>query len=174
MRAFWAAGYEATSTQDLCAATGLGRSSVYNTFASKHDLFEKALVRYMETKSTAAEAVLASARPVREKVRVLLWRAVDGEPEDPVGCLVVNAMVELAPKDSRIAALLARDYDRRLEALRVALEAGRRAGEIAADRDPRQLAHFVISSITGLVVLARSGADRSALEAVATSVLAAL
>ncbi|NUS02366.1 MAG: helix-turn-helix transcriptional regulator, partial [Nonomuraea sp.] len=43
MRAFWDAGYEATSTQDLCAATGLGRSSIYNTFAGKRDLFERAL-----------------------------------------------------------------------------------------------------------------------------------
>ena len=48
MEAFWAAGYEATSTQDLCDATGLGRSSIYNTFKSKHDLFERALARYME------------------------------------------------------------------------------------------------------------------------------
>src|SRR5690606_8821359 len=47
MRAFWRRGYEATSTQDLCAATGLGRSSVYNAFDSKRELFTRALRRYM-------------------------------------------------------------------------------------------------------------------------------
>lgn len=48
MHAFWANGYEATSTQDLCEATGLGRSSIYNTFSSKHDLFKRSLARYIE------------------------------------------------------------------------------------------------------------------------------
>ncbi|HEY4569169.1 MAG TPA: TetR/AcrR family transcriptional regulator, partial [Kribbella sp.] len=43
MRLFWTSGYEATSTQDLCAATGLGRSSVYNTFTSKKALFQRTL-----------------------------------------------------------------------------------------------------------------------------------
>jgi AcrR family transcriptional regulator len=49
MRLFWTSGYEATSTQDLCEATGLGRSSIYNTFTSKRDLFDRALRRYTES-----------------------------------------------------------------------------------------------------------------------------
>ncbi|WP_228807159.1 TetR/AcrR family transcriptional regulator, partial [Nocardia cyriacigeorgica] len=57
MRAFWSAGYEATSTQDLCAATGLGRSSIYNTFTSKHDLFERAHHPKMAVKNPATEQV---------------------------------------------------------------------------------------------------------------------
>jgi AcrR family transcriptional regulator len=47
MRAFWVAGFEATSTEQLCAATGLQRGSLYNAFTGKHDLLVAVLERYM-------------------------------------------------------------------------------------------------------------------------------
>ena len=43
MRLFWRVGYEAASLPDLEAATGLARSSLYNAFGSKRDLYLKAL-----------------------------------------------------------------------------------------------------------------------------------
>ncbi|NUT44101.1 MAG: TetR/AcrR family transcriptional regulator [Thermoactinospora sp.] len=171
MRAFWDAGYEATSTQDLCAATGLGRSSIYNTFAGKRDLFERALRRYQEERTTALIELMASDLPVREKVRTVLWHAVDPEAGDPAGCLVVYALVELAPHDAEIAALLRRDGERRVEALRGAIERGRALGELGADKDPLALAHFVVTTVSGLRVAARGGAGRDVLEAVARTAL---
>jgi len=174
MRAFWSAGYEATSTQDLCAATGLGRSSIYNTFRSKRDLFEQALTRYMTERTDSALALLAEDRPVREKIRALLRHTADAPDDDPLGCLVVNSMVELGPRDEHVAALLRADQERRFAALRDALAAGRAAGEIAKDKDPAALALFVMSSINGLRVMARAGADRATLESVAEVALTAI
>jgi AcrR family transcriptional regulator len=174
MRAFWSAGYEATSTQDLCAATGLGRSSIYNTFHSKRDLFERALTRYMAERTDSTLALLAERRPVREKIRTLLRHTADAPDDDPLGCLVVNSMVELGPTDEHVAALLRADQDRRFSALRDALAAGRAAGEIAKDKDLAALALFVMSSINGLRVMARAGADRATLESVAEVALTAI
>ncbi|MER7501654.1 TetR/AcrR family transcriptional regulator [Nonomuraea pusilla] len=174
MRAFWAAGYEATSTQDLCAATGLGRSSVYNTFDSKHDLFGRALRRYMDQKNAALAELMESDLPVREKMRTLLWHAVEPDPGDPAGCLVVNTLVELGPRDPEIAEMLRRDTETRLRLLRAAFESGRARGEIGADRDPVALAHFVIATVSGMRVARRGGADREALEAIASTALTAL
>ncbi|MFC6878352.1 MULTISPECIES: TetR/AcrR family transcriptional regulator [Actinomadura] len=174
MRTFWASGYEATSTEELCRATGLGRSSIYNAFKSKHDLFEKALRRYMDEMTGDVVAILESDLPVRERVRAVLRRAVDTEAGDLPGCLVVNAMVELAPRDARVAAMLERDYAVRRDALEAAIESGRRAGEIAADRDAAGLAHFVIATVSGMRVAARAGADRRALEGIAASAMNAL
>ncbi|MEU4228827.1 TetR/AcrR family transcriptional regulator [Nonomuraea sp. NPDC026600] len=174
MRAFWSAGYEGTSTKDLCDATGLGRSSIYNTFKSKHDLFEKALRRYMDSKTAWLTELLDGDLPVREKVRVLLWQAVDVEVGDPVGCLVVNSLVELAPRDPEVALQLRRDGDRRLAALRAAFEVGHSRGEVEAAKDPVALAQFVVAAISGMRVMARGGADRAALEAVAKITLDAI
>ncbi|MEQ4719906.1 TetR/AcrR family transcriptional regulator [Nonomuraea sp. B19D2] len=171
MRAFWSAGYEATSTQELCAATGLGRSSIYNTFASKHDLFEKALRRYMEQRNAALAELLDADLPLKEKIRTVLWWAVDPDPGEPPGCLVVNSMTELAPHDPQIAALLRRDNDRRRQMVRAAIETGRARGEIDPDKDPLALAHFVFATVSGLRVAARGGTDRDGLESIAKTAL---
>ncbi|WP_378739446.1 TetR/AcrR family transcriptional regulator [Nocardia brasiliensis] len=174
MRAFWSAGYEATSTQDLCDATGLGRSSIYNTFTSKHDLFERALRRYMATKNAATFALLDGDESARAKMRALLWQVVEAPDADPLGCLVVNSMIELAPRDPAVAATLRADQELRLAALTAVLESGRRAGEIDKAKDARELAHFMNATIAGMRVAARGGAGRDALEAVATTALNAL
>ncbi len=166
MRVFWATGYQATSTEELCEATGLGRGSIYNAFTSKRDLFKRALQRYMDTMTTRQIALLESHLPVREKLRRLLYQAIDEEEQQRRGCLVVNTIVELAPCDPEIAELLCRDYNRRLEALRAAIDRGRRDGEIAADRDPTALAHFINATLGGMQVAARGGADRGVLEGI--------
>ncbi|TDD32038.1 TetR/AcrR family transcriptional regulator [Nonomuraea terrae] len=171
MRAFWNAGYEATSTQDLCAATGLGRSSIYNTFVGKRELFLKSLRRYTEQRNARLAEVMEGDLPIREKVRTVLWWAVDSDPADPPGCLVVNTAVELGPRDSEIAELVRRDGERRVEIMRAALERARARGELGPDKDPLALARFVSAAVGGLRVSARGGADRAALESIANITL---
>ncbi|MGW3343267.1 TetR/AcrR family transcriptional regulator [Nonomuraea rubra] len=173
MRAFWSAGYEATSTQDLCAATGLGRSSIYNTFASKHDLFERSLRHYMDERNAGLAELMEGELPIREKIRTVLWWAVEPDPRDPAGCLVVNSLVELGPRDPEIAELLRRDNDKRVGIVRTALEAARTRGELGADRDPLALARFLAATVSGLRVTARGGADRATLESIANTALSA-
>ncbi|MEV5315228.1 MULTISPECIES: TetR/AcrR family transcriptional regulator [unclassified Streptomyces] len=180
MRTFWEKGYEATSTQDLCDATGLGRSSIYNTFKSKHDLFERALAHYIDTMTTAQLALLEDTRlSGAERVRALFAWVVDGETEHraggrSLGCLTVNTTVELAGRDDRAAELLERDTARRLAALRAAVEAGRRDGSITSPRDSASLARFVNAAIGGMRVSSQGGADRATLEAIAEVTMDAL
>ncbi|MCK7628224.1 TetR/AcrR family transcriptional regulator [Streptomyces sp. RS10V-4] len=177
MEAFWAAGYEATSTQDLCDATGLGRSSIYNTFKSKHDLFERALARYMQRKNgELAELLESGDRTAREKLRALLQRVIDEEftrHPDGRGCLVVNTAVEVSSHDPSVAATLERDYGVRLEMVRAVIAAGQRDGDIDPGKDARTLAHLLIASVAGLRVSARAGVGRAALEGVADATLTA-
>ncbi|GAA4667065.1 TetR/AcrR family transcriptional regulator [Streptomyces youssoufiensis] len=178
--AFWVKGYEATSTQDLCSATGLGRSSIYNTFSSKHELFTRALARYMDVMTAGQVAVLEQVeRPAMERLRALFDVVIDGEFERrvegrSVGCLTVNTTVEIAGRDPEIAELLARDLERRLGAFRDVIEAGQRAGEISTARDADSLARFINAVIGGMRVSAQGGADREVLESVADTALVAL
>jgi TetR/AcrR family transcriptional repressor of nem operon len=180
MRTFWAQGYEATTTQDLCEATGLGRSSIYNTFTSKHELFRRALLRYIETTSAAQLAVLDDERrsPV-QRLRALFALIVDGEAANrrgdrSLGCLTVNTTVELAGRDPEATVLLERDLQRRMELLREVIAAGQRDGGIASTRDPAALARYLNAVIGGIRLAGRGGADTAVLRSIADTALDAL
>src|ERR671923_3003369 len=86
MHTFWEKGYEATSTQDLCEATGLGRSSIYNTFKSKQDLFERALAHYIDRMAAPQLSLLGDgALKGADRIRALLTLVVEGETEHRAG-----------------------------------------------------------------------------------------
>ena len=180
MRTFWENGYEATTTQDLCDATGLGRSSIYNTFTSKHELFKRALLHYIEMTTATQLAILEDeGRSAPERLRALLAVVVDGEMASrrdgrSIGCLTVNTTVELGGRDPEAASLLERDRERRVTALRVVIAAGQRAGELASSRDPDALARYLNAVIAGMRVAGQGGADRAVLQSIACAALDAL
>jgi TetR/AcrR family transcriptional repressor of nem operon len=180
MRTFWANGYEATTTRELCEATGLGRSSIYNTFASKHDLFERALARYIETTTAVHLAILNDhQQSAMERIRALFAMIIEAEQENRrdgrgLGCLTVNMTVELAGRDPVAARTLELDVERRLEAMRVVIATGQRDGDIASRRDPDALALYINTVIAGIRVAAQGGTDRAALEAITATAIDAL
>jgi AcrR family transcriptional regulator len=180
MRTFWANGYEATTTEDLCAATGLGRSSIYNTFSSKHELFRRSLLRYVEMMTTTQLGILEDeGRPPVERLRALFSAVIDGEMATrrdgrSIGCLTVNTTVELAGRDPEAAEIVGRDGERRAAALRIVIAAAQRGGEITSGRDPDALARYLNAVIGGMRVAGQGGADRAALQAIADTALDAL
>jgi AcrR family transcriptional regulator len=178
MHAFWTNGYETTSAGDLCKATGLGRSSIYNAFGSKRDLFRRALRRYTDNATAHQVETLTEPGPVLDKIRTLFDQVVTAEFDTNAGnrrgCLAVNTAVELGGRDAEITADLRRGFDLLLEALRFAFQEGQRGGEIVADKDPAALAEFVHGAISGMRVSACAGAPRSALENIAAVALTAL
>ncbi|MEV0648031.1 TetR/AcrR family transcriptional regulator [Phytomonospora sp. NPDC050363] len=175
MRVFWSQGYEATSTEALCTATGLGRSSIYNTFHSKHDLFARALEHYIQLTAESLTSVLDGEGTVRERLRRLLDVIVaDAVDSGRDGCLGVNSMIELGPRDDAVDAMLRKDKEWRIALLADAVRSGQRDGELAAGMDPVSVAHFVLSVIGGIRVAARSGNDRAVLQGIADVAMAAL
>ncbi|MGW6024088.1 TetR/AcrR family transcriptional regulator [Streptomyces sp. NPDC055099] len=180
MHAFWANGYEATSTQDLCEATGLGRSSIYNTFSSKHELFRRALARYMDSMTSVQVEILEDVeRSPMERLRALFQRVIDSEFEcrengHSIGCLTVNTTVELAGRDPEAAEMLAGDLAVRLAAMSAVIRTGQSGGDITSTRDAGDLAHFLNAVIGGMRVSAQGGVDRAALTAIAETALDAL
>ncbi|NJM84941.1 MAG: TetR/AcrR family transcriptional regulator [Leptolyngbyaceae cyanobacterium RM2_2_21] len=74
---FYAKGYEATTLDDLTAAMGIKRPSLYASFGNKEALFLQALERYGERSALETQKVLASQSKVREAVEAFLYLAAD-------------------------------------------------------------------------------------------------
>lgn len=111
MQIFWRQGYGATNLPDLLKAMGLTRGSFYKAFGDKRSVYLEALKRYDENNIAAAVQLLGNQElgDGRSRIEKLFEGAFDeSTPEnDRRGCLVCNAMVELAPSDPEVAQLTA-------------------------------------------------------------------
>ncbi len=175
MNAFWARGYEATSTEELCAATGLGRSSIYNTFSSKHELFRRALGHYTERGVRQRSAVVGRAPDGLGALRLLLTATIDDElGHHRRGCLVVNTIAEFGTSDPEVSAQVRVDTEAHLSELAHVARTGQADGSVTRDRDAGEIADFIHSTISGLRVMSRRGAERAALNGVAEIAIAAV
>jgi AcrR family transcriptional regulator len=179
-RVFWTKGFDGTTTEDLCEATGLGRSSIYNTFKSKPHLFRRSLEYYVDTMTDRQISVLRDETvDAPERIRRLLGVIIDGELANRrdgygAGCFTVNTITGLASKDVLVAETLDRDLQRRLDSLRSLLAVGKADGSITSPLDAHGLAWYVVSVIYGMRVSAQSGADEPVLRQIADATLAAL
>ena len=94
---FWEQGFEATSMSDIVDATGLSKSSLYNTFGSKDELFEKALNRYVDHRAGMLNEVLQKGEAGLADIETL-FDALLAEVlvmDDHRGCLAINTSTEL-------------------------------------------------------------------------------
>lgn len=178
MEVFWAQGYDATSLCDLLSAMGLSRSSLYETFGSKHELYLAALDHYNRTVTAKrVAAVIAAHDSAKAGIAAVFHGLIDSMVEAPggcCGCFVNNCAVEVAPRDPAAARRVCAGLDHVEAAFCDALGRARAAGEIPDDRDTQALARYLNSSLNGLMVMAKARPERAALEDVARIVLQAL
>ncbi len=174
MRVFWQKGYEAASLQDLLRATGLSKSSFYQSYGSKHELFTRSLLRYLRWMTDAMRAQLRQAPSGRRFIEDVFAEFTDAAADLADGCFVMNTATEFAGRDPAVATLV-RDGLVQFEAVfHEALVRAQQEGDLPADRDARALARYLVSSRSGLKTLARAGVGPADLHDVVTLVYAAL
>jgi TetR/AcrR family transcriptional repressor of nem operon len=163
------------SKTDLLAAMGISRSSFYETFGGKRELFEAALRRYDERVTSRILTALDQPGPIRPVLGALLddmaARTLAGEGR---GCLVCNTTVELAPHDAALRAWLAGSFEKVEGALSTRLAAARDAGELAPEKDPVALARTLVALFNGLRVIAKARPDRAVLDDITRTALTLL
>src|ERR1044072_4831053 len=74
---FWKAGYAGTSLDDLSAATGMNRPSLYAAFGDKRDLYLKTLEHYRDQSPALTRAALADDPPLRVFLKRFYDKALD-------------------------------------------------------------------------------------------------
>ncbi|MCT2345417.1 TetR/AcrR family transcriptional regulator [Niallia taxi] len=175
MNVFWLKGYEACSTEDLCSSTGLGRGSLYNTFGSKHELYEQTLQRYHEHWIEVQTSILERPVPVKERLRSLLEWAVEKDFEDSSkGCFLINATMERGRSDSIVEIWSNRHVERLESVLLCVIENGKQAGEITCNRPALELARTFICSYYGLRTLNVTTRNRDMAEQIVEGTMASI
>src|SRR5271165_7333790 len=110
MDVFWQDGFADTSLDELSAATGLNRPSLYGAFGDKRALYLQAYRRYREHVRESFAPLFAEPAPLRDKLRRILLAALDlylsGE-EGPRGCFTVLTGSSDAIADPEIRTIVA-------------------------------------------------------------------
>lgn len=168
--AFWDGGYTGTSLDDLSAATGMNRPSLYGAFGDKRALYLETLDRYRELGREALKEALSYELPLADGLRRVFARAISiymAGRHGARGCFLIGTAATEAVRDSKIRSVFAaglHELDDQLEGrLRHALE----QREIESDIDPAALARVVCGVMNSLAVRARAGDSRAVLEATA-------
>lgn len=172
MGLFWRNGYRDTSMEDLEACTGLARSSLYNTFGSKRDVYLEVLRRYqsklehrmfspLEGGTSGLADVCAFFRRLGKGLSCTL-----GHEDSLKGCLMINGMVEFGGSDAEVDALARHFQGRFLDAMKSALRRAAVAREIPAE-SVESRARLLLTVAIGINVASRSGAPDAEVRALA-------
>ncbi|NKY47892.1 TetR/AcrR family transcriptional regulator [Nocardia cerradoensis] len=156
--AFWTHGYANTSPAQLAEATGIGKGSLYNTFGSKRELFERVLERYDRIGSEVVGEFMARPGTAQQCIGAFIRFLVDSDVAQPVrrGCLAVNTATEFSAQDPEITKAVRTMQENTMTALSDRIDRGRRDGDVAQDVDPRAAAEFLMNTIVGLRVMAKT------------------
>jgi AcrR family transcriptional regulator len=168
--AFWRSGYAGTSLDEISAATGMNRPSLYAAFGDKRALYLEALARYWALSFAAMHEALAEDLPLDEA----LMRVYDGALSiyfsgggRPRGCFVVGTAVTEALEDSAIRKSLAaglHTFDTDFEAR---LRTAQQKGELKDSADPAALAVLATATMHTIAIRVRAGASRAELRELA-------
>jgi AcrR family transcriptional regulator len=166
MRLFWRQGYEATSLQDLLAEMKLSKSSLYQAFGSKRNLFLQCIKRYREiTMAEMQERLLKSDSGIQFIVDTLSGVVKEvNELANPKGCLVINTASEFAQSDAQIALSVANGLDGYRDMFCQAVRKGQKDGCIRHDFESELLANYLVTNMSGLRTMVKAGTNETILE----------
>jgi len=177
MHLFWSQGYEATSMLELLEVMGLSKSSLYQGFGGKKELFIRCIYRYRTNMSEVLAGLLDKAISGRIFIEKLLLNfAIEARQPEHLrrGCLLMNTATEFAQKDSQVAELVTAGLNRLREALQAAVLRGQQEGEISPGLDAGVLSDYLICSIGGITTVVKGGADEQRVREIVGVIMKAL
>lgn len=177
MQLFWSKGYEATSLQDLLVAMGLSKSSFYQGFGGKKELFIRCITRYRDHISQRLTGFLNKADSGLAFIeRLLLNAAAEAQQPEHLrrGCLLMNTATEFAQKDRQVAEHVTAGFEGLRDVLRAALLRSQQEGDIAADQDLEVLAGYLVCSIGGIKTVVKGGTSEQSVQQIVGVIMKAL
>jgi TetR/AcrR family transcriptional regulator, copper-responsive repressor len=162
-------GFAATSLDELSAATGMNRPSLYGAFGDKRELYIKSYARYRSDARAAMQEIFRDELPIRKRLQRIYAVALDiylsGEA-GPRGCFTVMTAASEAVADPEIRALVLEGFSELDKAFAACFRQAKEKGELPASADPVVLAQLASATIHTLAIRARARVTRKELEAI--------
>lgn len=168
-------GIQATSVDDVLAASEAGKSQFYHYFADKEELVRDVLAYQLER-------LLADQRPFLDRLDsfegIEAWFAfilrLHRRRHFLGGCPIGSLASEAADRDPELRDRLADAFDAWQSFLRAGLESMRDRGELRPDANPDALAEATMAAIQGGILIAKTKKTEQPLANALAATLAAL
>ncbi len=165
---FWRYGFEGTSLNDLTAAMGINRPSLYGTFGNKAALFDLCIETYCNNHLAFIDEAVQKAT-LTESFAHLFQSQIElmttGEPNK--GCFIVQGILNCAEENIAVKNSLIEARKVMEGKLRKRIQVAQMKQEIESGISPAAFAKTVTTIYTGLSVQAVSGATKKELIEVA-------
>src|SRR5882724_11362226 len=167
-------GFAATSLDDLSAATGMNRPSLYGAFGDKRELYIKSYRRYREDARAAMQDIFREEQPIRQRLQRIYAVALDiylsGE-SGPRGCFTVMTAASEAVADPDIRAMVLEGIGELDKAFARCFRLAKEKGELSEGAEPAVLAQLASATIHTIAIRARARVPRKELEAIVTGAI---
>ena len=161
-------GFAATSLDDLSAATGMNRPSLYGAFGDKRELYIKSYQRYRDDARAAMIDLFRHDMPIRKRLARIYAIALDIYlgGESPRGCFTVMTAASEAVADPDIRAMVLDGFSELDKAFAACFREAKDRSELSASADPIVLSQLASATIHTIAIRARAGVPRRELEAI--------
>jgi TetR/AcrR family transcriptional repressor of nem operon len=174
--AFWANGYEATSTRDLSRLMGLTPASLYNAFGDKQRLFQRALEHYLDGTLRAKIVRLESSLAPGPAITAFFAEIVDRSLGDTSrrGCMLVNSALEARPDLPELQEAVSNEFIQIQAFFSRCLTRAQATGDVKKTLPIDDAARQLLAVLLGLRVLARARPEPALLKGAVRQTLATL
>jgi TetR/AcrR family transcriptional regulator, copper-responsive repressor len=160
-------GFAATSLDELSAATGMNRPSLYSAFGDKRELYIKVHARYRSDARAAMADIFRKALPIKQRLQRIFAVALDiylSGDEGPRGCFTVMTAASEAIADPEIRAMVMEGFAELDKAFAACFRIAKQNGELPPSANPETLAQLASATIHTIALRARAGIPRRQLE----------
>ena len=149
---FWKKGFHGTSMQDLVDATRLNRSSIYNSFGNKNELYEIALKKYQKERSALLQNSLIKAGNPREALQLIFTEIISQMHENKYvhGCFEINSKTEMGHQNEVISQLLLKSEEQQLDFFEHLIKDGQNRGLINERQSASEYAFLIFNAYQGI------------------------
>src|SRR6185437_13747085 len=161
-------GFAGTSLDDLSAATGMNRPSLYGAFGDKRDLYIKSYGRYRDDARAAMTDIFRDEMPIRKRLARIYAVALDIylSGESPRGCFTVMTAASEAVFDPEVRAMVLEGFVELDKAFAACFRQAKEKGELGEGADPIALSQLASATIHTIAIRARAGVPRKELESI--------
>jgi AcrR family transcriptional regulator len=154
-------GYAGTSLNDITAATGLTKGSIYGNFANKDEVALAAFDYNLKNVSSRIDAEMSRQVSIKDKLLVYIniyQKFIDGSASEG-GCPVLNTAIDADDTHPELRGKVLKAVLNWKNKIAKLVELGIANKELNADNNPEQIALTIIAMVEGGIMISKLTAN---------------